>query len=181
MWRRIKAPGAELSAGLSEFRHKVHATIKKVTDDIEDSFHFNTAIAAVMELVNAFYLAAEKCPGRRPRSRSSGRRWRPSCSWSAPWCPTSPRNCGRPWGTTTLCLDVPWPQAQAEALDGLDPDGGDPGQRQGAKPPGQVPASTSDEEIKNLALADPAIDKWLQGQPPKKVILARRKLVSIVV
>ena len=37
----------------------MHATIKKVTEDIEDSFHFNTAIAAVMELVNAFYLAAE--------------------------------------------------------------------------------------------------------------------------
>ena len=44
---------------LQEFRRKVHRTIKKVTDDIEDSFHFNTAIAAVMELVNAFYLAAE--------------------------------------------------------------------------------------------------------------------------
>ena len=55
-----------MSAGLSEFRHKVHATIKKVTEDIEDSFHFNTAIAAVMELVNAFYLAVETCPGRRP-------------------------------------------------------------------------------------------------------------------
>ena len=44
---------------LQEFRRKVHLTIKKVTDDIEDSFHFNTAIAAVMELVNAFYQAAE--------------------------------------------------------------------------------------------------------------------------
>ena len=44
-----------------------------------------------------------------------------------------------------------------------------------------VPASATDEDIKNLALNDPAIEKWLQGQPPKKVILARRKLVSIVV
>ena len=44
-----------------------------------------------------------------------------------------------------------------------------------------VPASATDEEIKNWALNDPAIEKWLQGQPPKKVILARRKLVSIVV
>ena len=44
-----------------------------------------------------------------------------------------------------------------------------------------VPASATDEDIKNRALDDPAIEKWLQGQPPKKVILARRKLVSIVV
>ena len=54
--------GADLGPDLQDFRHKVHATIKKVTDDIEDSFHFNTAIAAVMELVNAFYLAADHLP-----------------------------------------------------------------------------------------------------------------------
>jgi leucyl-tRNA synthetase len=44
-----------------------------------------------------------------------------------------------------------------------------------------VPASATDEDIKNGALNDPAIAKWLQGRPPKKVILARRKLVSIVI
>jgi leucyl-tRNA synthetase len=44
-----------------------------------------------------------------------------------------------------------------------------------------VPAAATDAAIKDLALADPAIAKWLQGQPPKKVILARRKLVNIVI
>ena len=58
----IRVPAAEFVPGLADFRRKVHQTIKKVTEDIEDSFHFNTAIAAVMELVNAFYLAAEHPP-----------------------------------------------------------------------------------------------------------------------
>ncbi|MCK7509078.1 MAG: class I tRNA ligase family protein [Desulfobacterales bacterium] len=36
-------------------RRKTHQTIRKVTTDIEDRFHFNTAISAVMELVNTLY------------------------------------------------------------------------------------------------------------------------------
>src|SRR6185436_6753422 len=37
------------------FRRTIHETIKRVTDDIETDFHFNTAISAVMELVNALH------------------------------------------------------------------------------------------------------------------------------
>jgi leucyl-tRNA synthetase len=43
----------ELSESLITLRRTVHATIKKVTEDIEERFHFNTAIAAIMELVRA--------------------------------------------------------------------------------------------------------------------------------
>jgi len=41
-----------LSAHLRDLHRKTHQTIKKVSNDIEDRFHFNTAISAVMELVN---------------------------------------------------------------------------------------------------------------------------------
>jgi leucyl-tRNA synthetase len=83
-------------------------------------------------------------------------------------------------GQTRLLLEVPWPQAQAEALTVstltvvIQVNGKVRGRL-------QVPATATDDDIKNLALGDPAITKWLQGAPPKKVILARRKLVSIVV
>jgi len=49
----------ELSPTLRELRRQIHRTIKKVTDDIEGRFHFNTAIAAVMELFNALSLAGK--------------------------------------------------------------------------------------------------------------------------
>lgn len=45
----------DLSGHVSELRRKTHQTIRKVTEDIDGRFHFNTAIAAIMELVNAVY------------------------------------------------------------------------------------------------------------------------------
>jgi leucyl-tRNA synthetase len=83
-------------------------------------------------------------------------------------------------GHETLLLDVPWPQAQAEALEVatltvvIQVNGK-------VRSRLEAPASASDADIKAAALADPAIEKWLKGQPPKKVILARRKLVNIVI
>jgi leucyl-tRNA synthetase len=172
--------GAELPAELSEFRHKVHATIKKVTEDIEDSFHFNTAIAAVMELVNAFYLVAES----KPREAAALEVFREAVEAILPLVsPMVPHIAEELWqalGHTTLLLDVPWPRFQAEALTVstltvvVQVNGK-------VRSRLEVPATASDEDIKAAALADAAIAKWLKGQPPKKVILARRKLVNIVI
>ena len=160
-----QGPGTELPPELAEFRHKVHATIKKVTDDIEDSFHFNTAIAAVMELVNAFYLAAgEPAPGSGHPAGSSGRRWRPSCSWSAPWCPISPRNCGRPWDMTRSLQLQPWPQAQAEALTVsaltvvIQVNGK-------VRSRIEAPVIGIEEQLKHLALHDPSVQNGLRANP----------------
>ncbi len=46
---------SKLSGEAVDLRRKTHQTIKKVSEDVDGSFHFNTAIAAVMELVNAIY------------------------------------------------------------------------------------------------------------------------------
>ena len=50
---------AELSEAGKELRRVLHTSIKKVTDDIEQRFNFNTAISAMMELVNALYAYKE--------------------------------------------------------------------------------------------------------------------------
>jgi leucyl-tRNA synthetase len=172
--------GTELAEGLSEFRHKVHATIKKVTEDIEDSFHFNTAIAAVMELVNAFYLAAET----KPREAAALAVFREAVEaillLVSPMVPHIAEELWQALGHATLILDVPWPRPQAEALEVsaltvvIQVNGK-------VRSRLSVSAAATDAAIKDLALADPAIAKWLKGQPPKKVILARRKLVNIVI
>jgi leucyl-tRNA synthetase len=169
-----------LSADLAEFRHKVHATIKKVTDDIEDSFHFNTAIAAVMELVNAFYLAAENLPRDAATLKVFREAVEAILLLVSPMVPHIAEELWQALGHTTLVMEVPWPQPQAEALTVstltvvIQVNGK-------VRSRLEMPATASDEDIKAAALADPVIEKWLQGQPPKKVILARRKLVSIVV
>ncbi|MGB8992392.1 MAG: leucine--tRNA ligase [Desulfobaccales bacterium] len=172
--------GAALSSELAEFRHKVHATIKKVTEDIEDSFHFNTAIAAVMELVNAFYLAVENVPKDDTALRVFREAVEAILLLVSPMVPHLTEELWQALGHTTPLLEVPWPQAQAEALTVaaftvvIQVNGK-------VRSRLEVPASATAEDIQNLALADPVIGKWLQGKPPKKVILARRKLVNIVV
>src|SRR5207237_10638671 len=52
---RPPAKAAPASDGGRAFRRTIHETIKRVTDDLDKDFHFNTAISAIMELVNAVY------------------------------------------------------------------------------------------------------------------------------
>jgi leucyl-tRNA synthetase len=172
--------GAGLSAGLLEFRHQVHRTIKKVTDDIEDSFHFNTAIAAVMELVNAFYLTAENSP-REPLTMQVFREAVEAMLLLVnPMVPHLAEELWQALGHATSLQQLPWPQARAEALVKstitvvIQVNGK-------VRSKLTAPAAATDEEIKGWALNDPAIQKWLQDGPPKRVVLARRKLVNIVV
>ena len=57
---RDVSPATSAEGSGADLRRVVHRTIKKVTEDVDGRFHFNTAIAAVMELVNAIYLFDEK-------------------------------------------------------------------------------------------------------------------------
>ena len=61
----------ELPSELRDLRRLIHRTIKKVTEDIEGRFHFNTAIAAIMELFNALSAAAQDRVANRARQRRS--------------------------------------------------------------------------------------------------------------
>jgi leucyl-tRNA synthetase len=134
----------------------------------------------VMELVNAFYLAAENLP----RDESTLRVFREAVEaillLVSPMVPHIAEELWQALGHATLLSEIPWPQPQAAALrvstltvvvqvNGK------------VRSRLSVPAAATDEDIKQAALADPTIVKWLQGKPPKKVILARRKLVNIVV
>ena len=51
--------GAPLARELAELRRRTHITIKRVTDDIQTRMQFNTAIAAIMELINQLYTLRE--------------------------------------------------------------------------------------------------------------------------
>jgi len=164
---------------LGEFRHKVHRTIKKVTDDIEDSFHFNTAIAAVMELVNAFYQAVEQLP-RGPDTMMVFREAVEAILLLInPMVPHLAEELWQALGHTTSLQLAPWPQPQSEALAEsaftvvIQVNGK-------VRSRISVAASQSDENIKNAALNDPTIKKWLEGKDIKRVVVARRKLVNIV-
>jgi leucyl-tRNA synthetase len=176
-----RGSGAELPAALGEFRHKVHRTIKKVTEDIEDSFHFNTAIAAVMELVNAFYLVAENPPPDAAAKAVCREAVEAILLLVSPMVPHIAEELWEALGHRQSLQQVSWPRPEAAALTAaaftvvLQVNGK-------VRSKIQVAAGATDEELQSLALADPNIqEKWLQGRAPRKVILApNRKLINIV-
>jgi len=182
-----KLKGEDLNPELQEFRRKVHITVKKVTEDIEDSFHFNTAIAAVMELVNAFYLhldtfysGASNVPWEETALSVFREAVEAILLLVNPMVPHIAEELWEALGHTTSLQACCWPKAQVEALavstftvvvqvNGK------------VRSRVKVPASASDDEIKTAALEDPAIKKWVEGKKYRKLVLARRKLVNIVI
>ncbi|MDD5642592.1 MAG: class I tRNA ligase family protein, partial [Syntrophales bacterium] len=172
--------GADLPAGLGEFRHKVHQTIQKVSGDIEDRFHFNTAIAAVMELINTFYQAVEEHAGQKGAPAVFREALEAVLKLLYPMVPHITEEIWEALGYNTSLLLAPWPQAQAEALV-------EAARTVVIQINGKVrnrlvvPAGKSDREIEDLALTDPVVQKWLEGRPPKRVVVARGKLVNIVI
>jgi leucyl-tRNA synthetase len=175
--------GDDISPALWDFRHKVHKTIKKVTEDIEDSFHFNTAIAAVMELINAFYLAVDNID--RQQNDAANEVFREAVEAIIlllnPMVPHIAEELWQTLGHTTSLQEVPWPRAQAEALE--EPTFEVVVQVNGKKR-GSIEAHAADSEaiIELKALTDSNISKWILGQKPKKIVWARnRRLINIVI
>ncbi len=171
--------GRDLSPDLREFRQKVHRTIKKVSDDVEDSFHFNTAIAAVMELVNNFYLAAENLPRDTAALEVFREAVEAIILLLNPMVPHLAEELWQALGSQTSLQQCCWPEAQAEALEEC-------AFTLVVQVNGRVrsrlvaPVTASAAEIIDMALADPAIQKWLQGQAPRRVVPVQDKLKRIV-
>ena len=94
---------AELSPEARAIQRKLHQTIKRVSDDFQGRWHFNTCISAIMELVNVLYgaegsIANNWCPCRFSRKCSA----MSSCC-SRPSLLISLMNCGRCWGRKGIC------------------------------------------------------------------------------
>jgi leucyl-tRNA synthetase len=183
IFRSYQGIGDDLAPALWDFRHKLHKTIKKVTDDIEDSFHFNTAIAAVMELVNAFYQAVENIP-RDGDDVVIQEVFREAIEaiilLLSPMVPHIAEELwqviGHDYSLQTCC----WPEAQAEALE--EPYYEVVVQING-KVRGRVKVHASDSEVLKEAkiVSDQTLRKW-GTDLRKRVVWARNgKLVNIVV
>ncbi|MFH0787962.1 MAG: leucine--tRNA ligase [Pseudomonadota bacterium] len=159
---------------------KLNQTIKKVTEDIEDRFHFNTAISAIMELVNALYLY------RADKGQDTMKDF--MLAESVEVClillsPIVPHLCEELWqvlGKGGSVHEQPWPSWDPEALQEeeqvvvIQVNGK-------VRSRFMVKASVSEEEIKRQALEQPRIQEWLQGKEVAKTIVVQRKLVNIVV
>jgi leucyl-tRNA synthetase len=178
----ISAAKEDLSAegDLKALRRKTHQTIRKVTMDIEDRFHFNTAISAVMELVNTLY--AVKQPAKdNPNALAVIREALESAVLLlAPIVPHITEELWQMMGHQTSVSEMAWPDfdpaiASEEEMTIVIQINGKLRSRM------TVPIDEDAEKIKANAQADEKIAAMLKVAAIVKVIYVPRKLVNIVV
>ncbi len=170
---------ASLDEGLRDLWRKNHETVRKVTRDIEDRFHFNTAISAVMELFNA--MTQFKADGGHPELPGVMRLAFESLTLLlAPIVPHMAEALWAALGNTQSVLLAPWPVwreealAREEVLIVIQVNG---------KLRSRMTAPTDADEatLQAAAMADEQVVKFMAGKPVKKVVVVRNKLVNIVV
>ncbi len=170
-----------LSGELRDLYRKTHQSIKKVTNDIEDRFHFNTAISAVMELVNEVNKYLNGAQGKADLAWSVLREAvETTVILLSPVVPHITEECWRMLGHEESLLDGPWPEYKTQALDVekrlvvIQVNGK-------VRSRIEVPASFDQEEIEAEALKDERIRRHLGEKQIKKVIVVKNKLVNVVV
>jgi leucyl-tRNA synthetase len=173
---------AELSAEARAIQRKLHQTIKRVTDDFQGRWHFNTSIAAAMEFVNELY-ASEILGPRAPSPAIPisllADVQRKLVLLLAPFAPYLSHELWEMLGEKGNLLKAPWPKYDPELAKEEEIE--IPVQVNG-KLRGKIVVApgTSEEEIKQRALADEKIKPYVAGKQIVKVIFTG-KLVSIVV
>ncbi len=166
-----------LSAVDKDLQRKLHRTIKKVTEDVDGRFHFNTAISAIMELVNTLYQYEPKTAASQQLLKSS---LQALLLLLAPFTPHVAEELWQQLGYKPSIFSAGWPEYDAEQLREelmlvvVQVNGKLRGKI-------EVPADLSHEEIKRLALNDKRVQQYIAGKTLKKVIEVPGKLINIVV
>lgn len=175
--------GVELPKAARDLRRSTHLTIKKVTEDIEGRFHFNTAISAIMELVNAIYafdLAAETSDDRALALRVVREAVEATVVLLAPFVPHVTEELWEILGHPTSLFDEPWIGYDAQAVKAeemlivVQVNGK-------VRSRVTVAADATDDDLKQIALDDPRIQQHTEGKTVRKVIVVPKKLVNVVV
>ena len=180
--KKINSPDANLTleGEWKNLRRKTHQTIRKVTVDIEDRFHFNTAISAVMELVNAVYLVERPAKDNKKALSVISEALEAAVVLLAPIVPHIAEELWQKLGHKTAVCDASWPKyneaiASEEEITVVIQINGKLRSRM------TVPVGEDAEKIKADALADAKIKALLNDASVKKVIYVPNKLVNIVV
>jgi leucyl-tRNA synthetase len=169
-----------LSPAARDLQRKLHQTIKRVSDDFAGRWHFNTCVAAVMELVNEMYAAepaiaaGEIPPALLQEAQHS------LVLLLAPFAPYLAHELWEHMGETSNLLKAPWPAYDAALA--KEDEVEIPVQVNG-KLRGKVvvAAGTADDRVREAALADEKAKVFIDGKQIVKVIIVPGKLVNIVV
>jgi leucyl-tRNA synthetase len=168
---------AALDATQRALRRQVHQTLAKVGDDVGRRRTFNTAIAAVMELLNAI----ARFEDASPRGRSVLQEALDLVVLMlSPFVPHAAHAMWRALGHATMVVDEAWPRPDPAALEQATVEivvqvNGKLRARV------QVAAGADEAAAREAALADPGVARFVAGQTVRKLIYVPGKLVNVVV
>ncbi|MCX7823332.1 MAG: leucine--tRNA ligase [Syntrophobacterales bacterium] len=162
---------------------KTNQTIKKVTEDIRDRYHFNTAIAAIMELVNTLYQSKEN----NAELREDTLFWQvvrhaveSVVIMLSPMAPHIAEELWQELGYTSSLIDTPWPSWDEKAL--VSEEVLIVVQVNGKLRDKMVASmDATDEELKALALSREKVQQFIAGGEIKNIVVVPNKLINIVV
>ncbi|MGB8425001.1 MAG: leucine--tRNA ligase [Desulfobacterales bacterium] len=168
-----------LEGATRDLHRKIHETIRRVTRDVEDRFHFNTAISAVMELFNTM-AAFEPGAADAPTVATMRLAMDTVVLLLAPIVPHFAEELWQLLGHEPSVLQEPWPKFSGSALAKEDLEivvqvNGKLRSRF------ETAADTDEQTLKKKALADQRVKTFLAGRPIRKVIVVKKKLVNIVI
>ncbi len=176
--QKKQSPLDSLTPVNRSLHRKTHQTIQRVTESIETKFHFNTAISAIMELVNQITSTAG--------STEPVEGWVLSEALETVLLllnPMVPHFCEELWrvsGHVATLDKEAWPGANKEAT--MEDELTIVIQINGkVRSRLQVATDITDEQLKAMALSDNKILKFMGGKESKKIIVVKRKLVNIVI
>jgi len=174
---------SDLSPGARQVVRKLHQTIKRITTDFDGRWHFNTSVAALMELLNTCQGATEVfAPGGAPAGFVQETQ-RDLVLLLAPFAPYLAHEL---WemlggdGTTGPLLKHPWPKfdpglAKEDEIEIVVQVNGK------IKARIVVAADSPEETLRDVALADEKVQAALAGKKVLKAIIVPNKLVNLVV
>jgi leucyl-tRNA synthetase len=160
-----------------ELRNLVHETLVKVTDDVSRRRKFNTAIAAVMEFMNALAKFDDYTPtGRAVRQEALEL----VVLMLAPIVPHITHTLWHALGHKSAIVDERWPQPDPDAIsrDTLEIVVQVNGKLRGRI---SVPVGADEETVKQAALNDANVQRFVLDKRVRKVIVVKDKLVNVVV
>jgi len=187
LWRMVTEPAAplpppgtpvpaELSQAAQDARRTVHKAVAAMGEDLE-RFRFNKAVARLRELSNAL----EKVDGK-----GAGEGWvlreglEALVRMLAPMMPHLGEELWAALGHTTLLVDTPWPEADAalatedSATVAVQVNGK-------LRATLHLPRDMAQDEAQAAALADPNVQRAMDGKPPRKVIVVPNRVINVVV
>jgi leucyl-tRNA synthetase len=171
---------ASLRPEARAIQRKLHQTIKRVTDDFQGRWHFNTCISAIMELVNVLYGAEEAIAQNAVPKDLLAEVQRDLVLLLAPFAPYLAHELWETLGEKGNLLKAPWPKYDAALAKEEEIE--IPVQING-KLRGRVvvPADATEETVVKRALADEKIQALISGKQIVKKIYIPGKLLNIVV